>query len=114
MRQPVKAEVRLKCKIQWSGPVELEIHGFTRELARDHVVVEAGMSTDPGPLWLGRRATLAIELPPFRLQTPRVLECDGTVAGFRVAEGHAQVELAIDSMSFAGIGKRRRVAANVH
>jgi len=99
MSKPVKANVTLRCAIHCAGAGDLAVDGFTCELARDHALVETSISP-PGWLRPGRQVTLAIELPPFRQQAPRVLECGATVGRLRFSEGYSRVKFAIHSMAF--------------
>jgi hypothetical protein len=101
MTEPIKTTAKLRCAIRCSVASEAVVNGFTRVLSRDHAVLDAAINTQPGWLTPGRQVTLAIELPPFRQEAPRVLGCSATVLRLRFVGGFSQLELEIQSMAIA-------------
>jgi hypothetical protein len=110
MIESIKANIKLRCTLRCYGAPELVVDGFTRELARDYAVVDAGIDIVHGWLQPGRQVTLAIELPPFRQQAPRILECGATAGRLRLVDGYSRLELEIQSMAVAKREDHRRSA----
>ena len=108
MTEPIKATAKLRCVIRCCVASEAAVNGFTRELARDHAIIDSGIDAQPGWLKPGRQVTLAIELPPFRQETPRVLECSATVVRLRFVDEYSRLELEIQSMAVAKRGNPGR------
>jgi hypothetical protein len=101
MKEPIKANTKLRCAIRCHRIPAFRTDGFTRELARDHAVIDADVETYLPWLQPGREVTLAIELPPFRQQAPRVLLCRAAVGGLRFVDGYWRLDLEIESMAVA-------------